>query len=76
MRVKEWYGWHFPELTKIVPDNILYASVVKVIGIRKHPIPSLSDVLTEELEVQVKEAAKLSMGTEVKSYSPFPSFFL
>ena len=21
MRVKEWYGWHFPELTKIVGDN-------------------------------------------------------
>ncbi|MFS7963149.1 putative Nop domain, helix hairpin bin domain superfamily, Nop domain superfamily protein [Helianthus anomalus] len=29
MRVREWYGWHFPELAKIVQDNILYAKAVK-----------------------------------------------
>ncbi len=28
MRVREWYGWHFPEMTKIVPDNIQYAKTV------------------------------------------------
>jgi len=22
MRVREWYGWHFPELVKVVNDNI------------------------------------------------------
>lgn len=22
MRVKEWYGWHFPEMVKIVGDNL------------------------------------------------------
>jgi nucleolar protein 56 len=25
MRVREWYGWHFPELKDIVKDNYLYA---------------------------------------------------
>ena len=30
MRVREWYGWHFPEMTKIVGDNILYAKSVRV----------------------------------------------
>lgn len=34
MRVREWYGWHFPELTKIVADNIQYAKVVKMMGDR------------------------------------------
>ena len=29
MRVREWYGWHFPEMTKIVADNILYAKTVR-----------------------------------------------
>merc|ERR1712137_223253 len=58
MRVKEWYGWHFPELFKIVPDNILYAKTAKTIGVRHHPLP-------EELEVQVQDAAKISMGTEI-----------
>lgn len=28
MRVREWYGWHFPEMTKIITDNITYAKVV------------------------------------------------
>jgi nucleolar protein 58 len=27
MRVREWYGWHFPELSKVVNDNIAYAKV-------------------------------------------------
>merc|ERR1712137_20881 len=65
MRVKEWYGWHFPELFKIVPDNILYAKTAKTIGVRHHPLPDLTEVLPEELEVQVQDAAKISMGTEI-----------
>ncbi len=28
MRIREWYGWHFPEMTKIVADNIKYAKAV------------------------------------------------
>jgi nucleolar protein 56 len=27
MRVREWYGWHFPELVKVVADNYMYARV-------------------------------------------------
>lgn len=34
MRVREWYGWHFPELTKIILDNIQYAKAVKLMGDR------------------------------------------
>ena len=34
MRLKEWYGWHFPELVKIVPDNLQYAKCVLKMGIR------------------------------------------
>ena len=32
MRCREWYGWHFPELGKIVSDNLTYARTVKAIG--------------------------------------------
>ncbi|KAH9918133.1 uncharacterized protein B0H18DRAFT_1032165, partial [Fomitopsis serialis] len=32
MRVKEWYGWHFPELAKIIVDNQAYAKVVKTMA--------------------------------------------
>ena len=35
MRLKESYGWHFPELAKLVSDNEIYVKVVKLIGNRE-----------------------------------------
>jgi len=29
MRVREWYGWHFPEMGKVVTDNLAYAKTIK-----------------------------------------------
>ena len=33
MRLREWFGWHFPEMGKIVTDNIAFAKVRKRIKI-------------------------------------------
>ncbi|KAJ8558474.1 hypothetical protein K7X08_005240 [Anisodus acutangulus] len=66
MRVREWYGWHFPELAKIVQDNILYAKAVKLMGDRVNAAQlDFSEILPEEIETELKEAAMISMGTEV-----------
>ncbi|KAF9190211.1 Nucleolar protein 58 [Haplosporangium sp. Z 767] len=66
MRVKEWYGWHFPEMTKLIIDNLAYAKIVKKMGFRANCSPSdLSDILPEELEQELKEASEISMGTEI-----------
>jgi nucleolar protein 58 len=66
MRVREWYGWHFPELGKIVTDNLVYARLVKTMGIRENAgTADLESVLPEDLVNPVKEAAQISMGTEV-----------
>merc|ERR1712131_353610 len=35
MRVREWYGYHFPELVKLVNDNYQYCQLVKLIKNRK-----------------------------------------
>lgn len=32
MRLKEGYGWHFPELQKLVTNNETYAKLVSFIG--------------------------------------------
>merc|ERR1719181_328574 len=32
MRLREWYGWHFPELAKILTDGLVYAKCVKAMG--------------------------------------------
>ncbi|XAR52512.1 hypothetical protein NMG60_11020635 [Bertholletia excelsa] len=66
MRVREWYGWHFPELAKIVTDNILYAKAVKLMGNRSNAAKlDFSEILPEEVETELKEASLISMGTEV-----------
>ncbi|XP_053977413.1 nucleolar protein 58 [Hylaeus volcanicus] len=66
MRCREWYGWHFPELGKIITDNIAFVKTVKIIGTRENTANSdLSDILPEDVEEKVKEAAEISMGTEI-----------
>lgn len=70
MRIKEWYGWHFPELSKIVTDNEVYVRCVNFIGNRE----SLSDESVEQLEEisqsgelaqKIYEVAKISMGNDL-----------
>jgi len=66
MRVKEWYGWHFPEMAKILNDNLAYAKVVLKMGMRTNWAQcDLADILPEEIEAAVKAAADRSMGTEI-----------
>ncbi|KAK5095519.1 Nucleolar protein 58 [Exophiala xenobiotica] len=66
MRVKEWYGWHFPEMAKILNDNLAYAKVVLKMGMRTNwEIIDLAEILPEEIETAVKSAADRSMGTEI-----------
>ena len=66
MRCREWYGWHFPELGKLVTDNLVYAKTVRAIG-RRECIADvdLSAILPEEVEQEVREQAEISMGAEV-----------
>lgn len=66
MRVREWYGWHFPELTKILQDNIIFAKVVKAMGARTNAATTdFGELVGEETVAEVREAANISMGTEV-----------
>ena len=66
MRLREWYGWHFPELGKIVPDHQMYAKALMKMGVRTQcKSLDFSDILPEEVEVEMKDAAEISMGTEV-----------
>jgi nucleolar protein 58 len=67
MRVKEWYGWHFPELQAILNENAHYAKLVLKCGMRPNfSKMDLSEILDDEtMEATVKEAAEVSMGTEI-----------
>jgi len=72
MRAREWYGWHFPELGKVITDNIAYIRTVQAMGTReKCKNTDLSDILPEDVEAKVKEAAEISMGTEISDIDMF-----
>merc|ERR1711881_476707 len=72
MRAREWYGWHFPELGKVITDNIAYIRTVQVMGTRENcKNTDLSDILPEDIEARVKEAAEISMGTEISDIDMF-----
>lgn len=60
------YGWHFPELSKLITDNVAFVRTIKLVGMRENMASTdLSDILPEEVEEKVKEAAEISMGTEI-----------
>jgi len=71
MRVREWYAWHFPELTKIVTDNIAYAKVSKVIRVRDAYEGVAGDEKlveacgSEEVAAEVQKSMKMSMGQDI-----------
>jgi nucleolar protein 58 len=67
MRVREWYGWHFPEMAKIVNDNLWFAKCVLRMGMRKNcKNCDFSDILGDEtMEENLKKTAETSMGTEI-----------
>jgi nucleolar protein 58 len=72
MRLREWYGWHFPELSKIIADNLTYAKLVNEIGIRTNAVNTdLSEIVTEDFEKQIKEASEISMGSEISKDDEF-----
>merc|ERR1712012_1386828 len=70
MRIREWYSYHFPELIKIVPENALYAKVVKLVKNRKEltadKFEELEAILMDSARAQaVIDASKSSMGMDI-----------
>jgi len=73
MRVREWYSWHFPELIKIVNDNIVYARFARTIGNRANldesSVNALKQINGDEEQIRlVLAAAKTSMGYEISEF--------
>mmetsp|Transcript_63806 Transcript_63806/g.152159 ORF Transcript_63806/g.152159 Transcript_63806/m.152159 type:complete len:490 (-) Transcript_63806:149-1618(-) len=67
MRLREWYGWHFPEMGKIVTENLVFAKVVKLMGLKtKAKETDFSTIgMPDDIAEEVKAAAETSMGTEI-----------
>merc|ERR1711962_1094598 len=60
MRLREWYGWHFPEMSKLVTENLAFARVVKAMGDRTNAATmDMSEMLPESVEKEIKWAAEI-----------------
>ncbi|KAK6494990.1 nucleolar protein 56 [Huso huso] len=70
MRVREWYGYHFPELIKIASENYTYCRLAKLIGNRKElseeSLEGLEEVVMDSAKAQsILEASRSSMGMDI-----------
>ncbi|CAN0099730.1 unnamed protein product [Bubo scandiacus] len=70
MRVREWYGYHFPELIKIVSENYMYCRLAKFIGNRKElseeSLEGLEEIVMDGAKAQaILEASRSSMGMDI-----------
>jgi len=70
MRVREWYGWHFPELVKVIGDNYTYARVALAVKdkstLTSDGLKMLTEITGDEDKAkEVIEAAKASMGQDI-----------
>ena len=70
MRLKEWFSWTFPELTRIVNDNIIFTKLVHMIERKENVTEDIhaeisAIVLDDEKATQIIEAAKTSMGQDM-----------
>ncbi|XP_014470469.1 PREDICTED: nucleolar protein 56 [Dinoponera quadriceps] len=70
MRIREWYGYHFPELIKIIPDNHMYAKVTKILKNRKElpeeKLEALEETVMDSAVAQaIVDASKSSMGMDI-----------
>lgn len=72
MRCREWYSWHFPELVRVVPDNIQFARCAKAIGnkstLNADSLQTLAEITEDDAAAQaIIDAARMSMGTDISA---------
>jgi len=73
MRIREWYSWHFPELARIVTDNLIYARLVKAIqdksNVNEELLEELETITGDEVKAKsIVDASKTSMGTDISEF--------
>ena len=70
MRIKEWFGWHFPEMSKIVTDNEVFVKMVLLMQVKENlseeMLPEVEEVTGDaEVAQQLLDASRQSMGNEL-----------
>ncbi|KAF6088809.1 NOP56 ribonucleoprotein [Phyllostomus discolor] len=72
MRVREWYGYHFPELVKIINDNATYCRIAQFIGNRRElneeKLEKLEELTMDGAKAKaILDASRASMGMDISA---------
>lgn len=72
MRVREWYGYHFPELVKIINDNATYCRLAQFIGNRRElneeKLEKLEEITMDGAKAKaILDASRSSMGMDISA---------
>jgi nucleolar protein 58 len=63
-KLKEWYSWHFPELTNLVSDSLLFAKLINKFEIRKNlKTTDINDLIDKITGDKIKKSAETSIGS-------------
>ncbi|KAI9229865.1 MAG: hypothetical protein DHS80DRAFT_13256 [Piptocephalis tieghemiana] len=70
MRIREWYSWHFPELSKIIQDHAQFAKLARFIRnkseLTEAALPGLEEITEDAGKAQqILDASRTSMGTDI-----------
>jgi len=73
MRCREWYSWHFPELSKIIADQSQFARLAKLIQDKERLSDEFLEPITQitgdpDKAADILEAAKHSMGQDISEF--------
>jgi len=63
MRLKEWFGWHFPESSKLITDTKAFADFILLVGTRENVCnigEELEDLLGEDCAASIRKIAAIS----------------
>jgi len=58
MRVREWYGYHFPEMVRICNDNYSYCKLIQLIGRREVLLQAMQEAEDAEEGAEAPEVIK------------------
>lgn len=70
MRIKEWYGWHFPELLKVISESNMYLRLVSLIRdkstFNEDKLDAVAEIVGDESQAKlILEACRSSMGVDL-----------
>lgn len=73
MRIREWFSWHFPELSKLITDGLIFTKLAHLVENRDNmgnvTVEQVEEIVQDgEIAQRVMEVSNTSMGQEMSEF--------